>query len=35
MFTNVKLVSQYNSLINDLSKQESVLNIKLKSLKTN
>lgn len=35
MFTNVKLVSQYNSLISDLSKQESVLNIKLKSLKTN
>ena len=35
MFTNVKLVSEYNSLISDLSKQESVLNIKLKSLKTN
>ena len=35
MFTNVKLVSQYISLISDLSKQESVLNIKLKSLKTN
>ena len=35
MFTNVKLVSQYNSLISNLSKQESVLNIKLKSLKTN
>lgn len=35
MFTNVKLVSQYNSLISDLSKQESVLNIKLKSLNTN
>ena len=34
MFTNANLVSEYNSMITDLKSQESILNAKLKNLKS-